>query len=416
MQNVHVNSEIGRLRGVIVHSPGPEMENMTPANAERALYSDILNLSIASSEYKQFKGVLDKHAKVYEVKDLLQDILVKDDVKNMVVAEICRSERCPEIIQELLAQPSDELARMLLQGVELEKDNLTNYLSNDRYLLRPLHNFLFTRDASMSFYDEVLVGSMASKVRERESIIMRSIFDHHDAVKTDTISVSSINHPKTTIEGGDVLIARDDVTVIGTGSRTSTRGVDFIIESIKSKRPTKHHILVQELPDQPESFIHLDMVFTFLDKDTCMVYEPLLMAHNRYRTIHITIEGSKVSSIKDVSNLPTALNGLGFNLKTVSCGGTSDEWIQEREQWHSGANFFAIAPGVVIGYQRNVHTIEELSTNGFDVIPATDIIEGVKDIPSNSKAVITIEGSELARGGGGARCMSMPFLRDNVQW
>lgn len=418
MQNVAINSEIGVLEGVVLHTPGPEVEKMTPENAERALYSDILNLSVAHEEYRQFKGVLKKHCTTYEVKDLLSDIFDDDGVKEKLLEQVCVSEGVPELKHYLAGLDKPEAARQLIEGVELIRDNLTKYLSIERYSLRPLHNFLFTRDASMSIYNKVLIGKMASNVRDRESVIMEAIFNNHPHFGVETVNASRLSSQQALdairIEGGDVLIARDDVLVIGTGIRTSTQGIDFLIEAIKTEKKEIQHIIVQELPETPESFIHLDMVFTLLDRDACMVYEPLFLAHNRFRTIHITISNGKVVSIKNEPGLLSALKSLKFDLKPIKCGG-DDAWHQEREQWHSGANFFAIAPGVVMGYERNNYTVEELNKNGFDVIKAKDIIEKNLPIPTQ-KTIITIAGAELARGGGGARCMSMPVRRKKVDW
>lgn len=414
MQNIKIHSEIGNLEGVIVHSPGQEVEKMTPGNAERALYSDILNLSVASEEYRQFKGILQKHCEVFEVKELLANILADTKIKNKVLDEVCHAEGVPGLKENLGQLSNTEAARQLIEGVELLRDNLTRYLSNERYSLRPLHNFLFTRDASISMYNKVLIGKMASNVRERESIIMDAIFRNHPRFGVETISAANLNSPEIKIEGGDVLIARDDVLVIGTGVRTSTQGIDFIIEAVRKQKKTKHHIIVQELPDTPESFIHLDMVFTILDRDTCMVHEPLIMTHNRYRTIHIVIDNGRVDSISTASNLLSALKTTGIDLEPVKCGG-EDSWHQEREQWHSGANFLALKPGVFMGYERNNYTADALNSKGFNVVKASDIIE--KDMPiPNVKTLITIAGAELARGGGGARCMSMPVKRQDVNW
>ena len=176
------------------------------------------------------------------------------------------------------------------------------------------------------------------------------------------------------------------------------------------------HILIQELPLKPESFIHLDMVFTLLDKNYCMIYEPVILQPNKYETVHIEVKNGKVVSIKNEENLITGLKKLGMDLKPLYCGGRKDRWMQDREQWHSGANFFAFEPGKIIGYGRNTHTINELYQNGFEVLTANDVITGKVHPDDYKRCVVTIEGSELARGGGGARCMTMPILRQNVIW
>jgi len=146
-----------------------------------------------------------------------------------------------------------------------------------------------------------------------------------------------------------------------------------------------------------------------------MVFEPVVLQPNRYKTIHIEIDNGNVK-IKEEKNILETLSKLGMEMKPVFCGGTTDLWQQEREQWHSGANFFSLGPGKVIGYGRNVYTIEELNKNGFEVIKANDVIKDKIQLNNIEKYVVTIEGSELSRGGGGARCMTMPVRRKNVNW
>jgi len=416
--NINVRSEIGELEGVILHTPGSEVENMTPKNAERALYSDILNLSVAQTEYSQLNKVLEKLTKTFQVKDLLTDVLKNEKVKDNLLHKICEREQKCNIANHLKSLEAPELARQLIEGVVEKKNTLTKYLNKERYSLRPLHNFFFTRDASMSVLDDVLIGRMANKVRDREAMIMETIFDFHEQFVTKT--VNPINSHKfnndVSIEGGDVLIARDDILCIGTGTRTTSQGIDFILERLLAQKEKKRHILIQELPHKPESFIHLDMVFTFLDVDKCMVYEPLILQTNKYQTIHVTIENGEVISIKEEDNLLKSLKDLGMDLKPVYCGGRKDPWVQEREQWHSGANFFAVGPGKVIGYGRNTHTIEDMNKNGFEILKAKEVINGKVDPKAYKKYVIAIEGSELPRGGGGARCMTMPIRRKPVKW
>ncbi len=413
---VQVSSEIGELEAVIVHTPGQEVASMTPKNAERALYSDILNLSVAQKEYCQFKGVLEKHAQVFEMRDLLSDILKDNSVKESFITDVFKDESIDDNIEYFLSLNNTEITKQLIEGLVMKKNNLTRFFDKDRYSLRPLHNFFFMRDASMSINSSVLIGKMASRVRDRETKIMEAIFNNHPLLETTTYNPTKLtnNSNNISIEGGDVLVAREDVLVIGTGLRTTSQGIDFILEQVKAKKRIKH-IIVQELPESPESFIHLDMVFTFLDKNKCMVYEPVILQPNKYRTVHINLENEKVK-ISTVDNILAILKQLGIDLEPVFCGGQADPWTQEREQWHSGANFVAVGPGKVIGYGRNNYTMEEMNKHGFEIIRARDLLKNKVDIADYEKYVITIDGSELARGGGGARCMSMPIRRKSVNW
>jgi arginine deiminase len=414
---VNVTSEIGELEHVIIHTPGTEVEDMTPKNAERALYSDILNLSVASREYKLFKKVLNKVAVVHEVEVLLTEILKNISAKQMLIDELCYNECVKDISDFLMTLDPSILAGQIIKGVPLKINNLTSYLSQEKYSLRPLHNFFFTRDSAITIRKKVLIARMASKVRAREAIIMNSIFNNHPIFKTETVNPTKYNGftNDITIEGGDILVARDDILIIGISTRTSSKGIDFILERLKEKGE-KRHILVQVLPSEPESFIHLDMVFTILDVNKCAVYPDVIFNPHDFQTVHIIIDNGKVFKIFEEPNLIEALKKLGMDLETVTCGGNADKWTQEREQWHSGANFFAFAPGKILGYGRNVYTIDELNKHGFEILKAGQIISGRQNLKDYKKCVVTIEGEELSRGGGGCRCMTMPVRRKPVNW
>ncbi|MCK5856500.1 MAG: arginine deiminase [Bacteroidales bacterium] len=414
--NIQVNSEIGKLDAVIIHTPGQEVENMTPANAEKALYSDILNLPISQQEHSFFEGSLSKVSKTYQLRDLLTTVLEFETVREDLIKQIFTNQKV-KFIDTLLAMDAANLSANIIEGIELQNNTLSNYLNPDRFAVQPLHNFFFMRDASVSIGNEVLISQMASKVRQPETYIMTSIFQNHPELKSNIIELPKhADHQSLLmIEGGDVHIAREDIILIGMGARSNSAGIDSLIEHYKKTKVHKH-LIIQELPHSPESFIHLDMVFTLLDKDRCMVYEDVILKPSTLRTIHIEVAEGKLQQIHDEKNILIALANLGMELKPIICGGTMDKWHQEREQWHSGANFFSFAPGKALGYARNIHTLNALNNDGFEIITAEDVISGKRSVDDYKRCIVSIEGSELARGGGGARCMTMPIRRQEVIW
>ena len=354
-------------------------------------------------------------ADVYEVRNLLVKVLDQVGPRVDLLRRVCETEDVMAYLDELLAMKSEDLARVLIEGLPARINTLTSYLKNEYYALYPLYNFYFTRDAAVTIGNKALVCRMANKVRMRESFIMDAIYRHSGAFICDVVDANLGQNDNSPIimEGGDILVAREDILIIGNGVRTTPQGIDFMVERFRKSCPQgRYNVIVQQLPSEPESFIHLDMVFTLLDNDKCMVFKPLIMQANQYQTVHITIDNGNVTSIKPVSGLLNVLKKLGMDLKPIVCGG-ADEWDQEREQWHSGANFFAFAPGKVLSYARNINTLDELSRNGFDIVSAKDFIAGKSEsvLKSENPCVVTIDGSELPRGGGGARCMTMPLSR-----
>ncbi|MFC2137299.1 arginine deiminase family protein [Bacteroidota bacterium] len=409
----NVTSEIGELQSVILHKPGPEIERMTPENIERSLYSDILNMSIASVEYAEFSGILEKVSKVYYITDLFEEVINNKLFKNELLNNIQTKYQNKEI-SNILDQLSDkQLIKQLIEGIPQQKDTYTKFLSPERYELSPLHNFFFTRDIAVTMNNNVIIGKMANSIRERETFIIKSIIKYHPEFEANIIDLGNSEMSNLTIEGGDIFVLSKDVLLIGNSVRTNSKSIDLLIEYLKINCKEPKYIIIQQLPHSPESLIHLDMAFSVIDYDLCIIYEPFLSRPSKYQTYMVKIENGKVK-INEEINILKALKKVGFDYKPIFCGGNNDEWIQEREQWHSGANFLTIAPGKVIGYKRNSYTVEELSKHGFRIIPANELIKGKNDFIKSERVAITLSGSELARGGGGARCMSLPIKRREI--
>lgn len=403
-----VESEIGKLEYVILHAPGPEIEHMTPENAHKFLFSDILNSREALENYKNFEGSLKRVTNVLYFKDLLVDILKKDDVRIDLVSRICEREHLQYLKELLLGFDVEKLAKALIEGYD--NPNL-----KERYIFPPIPNLFFMRDASFTMYNNVMISKMATTVRDRETMILDAIFKNSSIINVEAIhpveryAMNGIGR----VEGGDVEIARHDIILSGCGARTSKEGIDAMVEHLRGLGGVRH-LIMQQLPLEPDSFIHLDMVFTFLDKDRCMAYKPVIM-NELFKTVHIEVCGHEYTKVNEEKNLIEALGKLGLNLEPIFCGG-GDEYAGPREQWHSGANFFCFSPGKVLGYARNYNTIEALNKNGFEVLKAADVASGVKNPDDYKRCVVAFEGNELSRGGGGARCMTMPLLRQPVEW
>ena len=408
--SVRLFSEIGRLNAVLLHTPGPEIEAMTPQNAGDALYSDILNKNIVDEEYRLFQGVLGKCAHTYQVQDVLSQTLENQETAKKLVIQSCTMDGCPQLADVILSHSPAEMARELIEGVA--RSTSDPLYSQDRYLLKPLYNLFFTRDAASCVHNRVLINTMSFSVRARESLIYQTIFE--EFFHAPTFSAQNFDTQAHT-EGGDVQIVRNDLLCVGCGIRTDKAGIESLMKA--HSHQSGFSIIAQELPKHPESFIHLDMVFTFLGPHTCMAYEPLLKKTGLFEgkaTTLITTQNGKLTT-REYPNILEALRAKGVDLEPVICGG-EDSWIQQREQWHSGANFFALGENHIIGYRRNSHTIDALNHAGFHVLTAEEVVLQNKDPFQYDKCVVTFGASELPRGGGGARCMTCPIHRDDVSY
>lgn len=407
---IRLDSEIGELQTVVVHQPGQEIENMTPATAAEVLYDDIISLPLALQEHSQLTGVLSQVARVLEFKDLLAEVLERDRVRRALLEELTTLYDCPEVLVDLDDIPPPALASQLLEGTAKRIDSLEKFLDPSRYAIPPLPNAFFTRDATMCVNRRVVIGSMAYRARRAEALLLKAVFKHHPKIDSEGFYYdgTASGSGDATIEGGDLLVIRRDLVVIGYSERTSAAGIDRLMRAIASQGPVTDFVVV-EIP-KTRATIHLDMIFTMIDRDLAVVFPPLITGYRKCRAFHCRFGSGKGALITEYPGVLEALSSLGVNLEPVPCGG-EDSFHQEREQWSSGANFFAFGPGRILGYKHNVHTLDALSRKGFEVVEASRMLSGRSRLPTSGRVVVAIDGAELSRGGGGCRCMTMPLAR-----
>ena len=404
---LHNTSEIGRLRKVMLHRPGRELENLMPEYLERLLFDDIPYLKAAQAEHDAFADCLrDNGAEVVYLRDLVAETIVEPEVRQELVeqfldeAEIT-GHRIREILRDYFAIMSDEhLVDAMMAGVRksdvrgFETGKLSDYLSfrSDDYpfIIDPMPNLYFTRDPFATIGTGVSLHRMHTVTRNRETLFGKFIFQYHplykDAPKWYDRGESS------SLEGGDILILSPEVIAVGISQRTEEDSIDKFAHTVLSISQTFKKILAFDIP-KTRSFMHLDTVFTMVDRDKFTVHPNIL---SEITVFVMELVDGRVRIQEEQGRLEDILKEhLGLDQVTlIKCG--SDSPIDAaREQWSDGSNTLAIAPGEVVVYERNYVTNRILEDNGI--------------------TVHTIPCSELSRGRGGPRCMSMPFVRDDVR-
>lgn len=422
MANFYVGSEIGKLRKVMVHRPDLELRRLTPSNHDELLFDDVLWVQKARQQHDAFVDQMhDRGVEVYYLGELLKEAL-EDEEDHKRIVELVATDytvgvnAVNEIRSLLLEMKPQDLATHLISGLtigELRSEGadidalkrhslLASAFEDNAFVLLPLPNSLFTRDSSCWIYNGVSLNPMYWPARQLEVINVAMIYKKHPMFKdaefefwyppTDPFGefvVQDFGHAS--LEGGDVMPIGNKTVLIGMSERSTGKMIEQMAKALFAKGAAERVIACQMNKDR--SHMHLDTVFTFLDRDVATIYAKVVDTITAYSLRPGDKEG-EMCVTKEKSFLNAVADALGIKkLRVIETGG--DEYQAAREQWDDANNVIAIEPGVVISYSRNEYTNTQLRKAGIEVI--------------------TIDGSELRKGRGGGHCMTCPLLRDPIE-
>lgn len=407
MSSFGVHSEVGKLRRVIVHRPGPEMRRLTPTNAAELLFDDVPWATRAREEHDAFVAIMrdDFGIDVMLVHELLEDVVGTPEGRAYVLDRKLIADEVGVNGVDAMRSWMDELepamlVRHLIGGVTVGelpagfRSWATKAYGDHQFVLPPLPNQLFTRDSSSWIYDGVTINPKFSPARRKETLHLAAIYKHHPHFRDGDFTYwwgypAERDRGSATLEGGDVMPVGNGVVLVGMGERTTYQAVSQLAKALFD-HGAANRVLAAKMPRDRAS-MHLDTVFTFCDRDLVTIYAPVV---EMIRPIsYYPADNGVEVVIEEQGWIDVVREALDLDrLRVIPTGGDSFE--QAREQWDDGNNVVALEPGVVIAYNRNEFTNERLRDAGV--------------------TVIEIEGSELGRGRGGGHCMTCPVLRDPI--
>ncbi|MGF3183135.1 arginine deiminase [Facklamia sp. P12934] len=400
--SINVNSEIGRLKKVMLHRPGKELENLMPDYLERLLFDDIPYLEAAQKEHDEFAKLLESlGVEVLYLEKLVAEAIDAEGLKEQFVDEwmaetgLEPGQNYDQVKQYLMdMEDTYEMVLKTMEGfkkseIKHESNGFDELLSNYPFLVDPMPNLYFTRDPFATMGNGVSLNHMYSDTRNRETLYGKYIFNYHPEYKGTTLYYE--RDEDTRIEGGDELVLSKNTLAVGISQRTDKYSIEKLARNLFKETEFKE--VLAFLIDNNRKFMHLDTVFTMIDYDKFTIHPEI---EGELKVFSVTPgENGEIKVTEKEGMLEDILaEALGLEKVTlIRCGG-DDIVAGAREQWNDGANTLTVAPGEVIVYNRNTVTNKLLIENGIKIHQ--------------------IEGSELVRGRGGPRCMSMPFVREDI--